>query len=74
ADVYAGTRQEYRLTPAGLALFPITLELMRWGNQWLLAPEQALRLRHLPCGQPLQARWHCGHCQQPLTRQGVRFT
>ncbi len=74
ADLYAGTRQEYRLTESGLALFPITLELMRWGNQWLLAPEQALRLRHLPCGEPLQARWHCGHCQQLLTRQGVRFT
>lgn len=73
ADVYAGTRQEYRLTQAGLALFPITLELMRWGNQWLLAPEKALRLRHLPCGEPLQARWHCGHCQQLLTRQGVHF-
>ena len=74
ADVYAGTRREYRLTEEGLALFPITLESMRWGNQWLLAPEQALRLRHLPCGEPLQARWHCGHCQQLLTRQGVRFT
>lgn len=74
ADVYAGTRHEYRLTHAGLALFPITFELMRWGNQWLLPPEQALRLRHLPCGEPLDARWHCGHCQQVLTRQAIRFT
>lgn len=74
ADAYAGTRQAYRLTEAGLALFPIVLELMRWGNQWLLAPEQVVRLRHLPCGEPLSARWHCGHCQQLLTRQGVRFT
>ena len=74
ADLYAGTRQEYRLTDSGLALFPITLELMRWGNQWLLPPEQALRVRHLPCGEPLDARWHCGHCQQVMTRKTIRFT
>lgn len=73
AGVYAGSRQQYRLTEAGLALFPITLELMRWGNQWLLAPEKVLHLRHLPCGEALDARWHCGHCQQVMTRQTVRF-
>lgn len=73
SDVYAGTRHAYRLTEAGLALFPITLELMRWGNRWLLPPEQAVRLRHLPCGQPLDARWYCGHCQQVTTRETIRF-
>lgn len=73
-NVYAGTRQEYRLTEAGLALFPIMLELIRWGNEWLLTPGQALHLRHLPCGEPLVARWHCGHCQQAITRKAIRFT
>jgi|GEM_PF-706273 len=74
AESCADTRQGYRLSEAGLALFPMTLELMRWGNRWLLPPEQALLLRHLPCGEPLAARWHCGHCQQALTRDAIRFT
>ncbi len=73
AQAYAGARQEYRLTKAGIALFPITLELIRWGSQWLVPPEKALHLQHLPCGQPLVARWHCDQCRQMLARATVRF-
>ncbi|NBY28535.1 MAG: transcriptional regulator [Betaproteobacteria bacterium] len=35
ARAYGGTRQEYRLTKAGIALYPLTLEMVRWGNRWL---------------------------------------
>jgi DNA-binding HxlR family transcriptional regulator len=73
AQSYAGSRQEYRLTEAGIALFPITLELIRWGSQWLVPPEQALLLEHRPCGQTLAARWHCDQCRQQLSRETVRF-
>jgi DNA-binding HxlR family transcriptional regulator len=73
ARTYAGARQEYRLTQAGLALFPMTLELMRWANQWLLEPQQCLHLQHLPCGKPLTAHWHCSDCSQQLERETIRF-
>jgi DNA-binding HxlR family transcriptional regulator len=73
ARSYAGARQEYRLTKAGLALFPMTLELMRWANQWLLQPQQQLHLQHVPCGQRLTAHWHCSHCREQLARETIRF-
>jgi len=70
---YAGTRQEYRLSQAGIALFPMTLELVRWGNRWLEVGDDPLTVRHLPCGEVLDARWHCGHCGEALARATVRF-
>lgn len=71
---YAGSRQEYRLTQAGLALFPMTLEMVRWGNRWLSDDaEKQLAVRHLPCGHLLDARWHCDHCAQEIVRESVRF-
>ena len=71
---YAGTRQEYRLTQAGIALFPMTLELVRWGNRWLGVGDDPLTVRHLSCGDLLDARWHCGHCGETLARETVRFS
>jgi DNA-binding HxlR family transcriptional regulator len=71
---YAGTRQEYRLTQAGIALFPMTLELVRWGNRWLDVGDDPLTVRHLSCGELLDARWHCGHCGETLARETVRFS
>lgn len=74
ARAYAGTRQEYRLTQAGIALFPMTLELVRWGNRWLEVGDDPLTVRHLLCGEVLDARWHCGHCGETLEREAVRFS
>jgi hypothetical protein len=65
---------EYRLTPAGLALFPVVLEMVRWGNRWLTPPGERLRIHHQPDDHLLQARWHCEHCQQVLERETVRFS
>lgn len=74
AHAYAAARQEYRLTRAGIALFPVTLEMMRWGRQWLMTDQDSMSLRHLSCDHLLTARWHCGHCRQPLLREGVAFS
>ena len=71
---YAGARQEYRLTKAGIALFPTTLELVRWGSRWLWGQQGALHIHHVPCGHALEARWHCGHCQAVLERESLRFS
>lgn len=70
---YAGARQEYKLTHAGIALFPMTLELARWGSRWLWEQGGQLPVVHMPCGQMLEARWHCGHCQEELQREALRF-
>ena len=74
ARSYGGTRQEYRLTKSGIALYPLTLEMVRWGNRWLWHEGHPLTIRHLPCGHTLDARWHCGACDQVLLRETVRFS
>ena len=70
---YAGARLEYRLTQAGIALYPVTLELVRWGNRWYWPGKPAFSVQHLLCQHPLEARWHCGHCEAELVRETVRF-
>ena len=74
ARAYVGTRQEYRLTKSGIALYPLTLEMVRWGNRWMWHEGHPLTIRHLPCGHTLDARWHCGACDQVLLRETVRFS
>lgn len=73
AHAYAGSRQEYRLTRAGVALFPMVLEMARWGNRWLWPLQGKLFLQHVPCGESLRADWHCGHCGERVTRKTLRF-
>ena len=70
---YAGSRLEYRLTQAGIALYPVTLELVRWGHRWYWPGTPAFAVQHLLCQHPLEARWHCGHCEAELVRESVRF-
>ena len=74
ARSYGGIRQEYRLTKSGIALFPLTLEMVRWGNRWLWSEANPLTIRHLPCAHALDARWHCGACERVLFRETVRFS
>ncbi len=74
SDAYAGQRQRYKLTAAGLALFPTVVELMQWGGRWLEppSPQTPRAIRHR-CGQELFGRWHCGHCNAVLSRREVGF-
>lgn len=73
ARSYAGSRQEYRLTRAAMATFPITLELMRWGDRWLAPQGSRIQVMHRPCDHVLEARWHCPLCKQQLQRTTVHF-
>jgi DNA-binding HxlR family transcriptional regulator len=73
-DSYAGQWQRYKLTPAGLGLFPTVVELLQWGGRWLEPPSPGTPRRvHHRCGQELFGRWHCGHCNGVLSRREVRF-
>lgn len=70
---YAGTRQEYRLTRTAIATYPITLELMRWGDRWLWQGRSPLQVRHGSCGALLHTQWRCSHCQHPIERSDLSF-
>ncbi|MFC3108997.1 winged helix-turn-helix transcriptional regulator [Undibacterium arcticum] len=65
-------RFNYRLTKAGLGLFPLLIEMMRYGDEWLATPEpSALRLRHLDCGKITRAGQICSECGKPVTLKNV---
>lgn len=70
---YAGSRQEYHLTRAAMATFPITLELIRWGDRWLWDGRGPLAVLHRPCGRVLGLQWRCSHCGAALERTGLAF-
>ena len=58
------SRQEYRLTEAGLDLYPVMVALMQWGDRYAAGPAgpQAL-LTHRDCGEPARLELTCaaGH-------------
>jgi DNA-binding HxlR family transcriptional regulator len=61
-------RFEYRLTAEGRDLFPLIVELIRWGDRWLAGdkgPPQILT--HRPCGQVLRPRITCDQCHAEVT-------
>jgi DNA-binding HxlR family transcriptional regulator len=57
-------RSEYRLTEKGLALFPLMVALLEWGNAYAASPDgPVVDLRHRDCGAPVHLRLSCdaGH-------------
>jgi len=64
-------RHEYRLTEAGLALYPILQALRAWGDEHL-APEGApLRYRHRGCRGEATVAVTCSKCRAPLSARDV---
>ncbi|WP_292051121.1 MULTISPECIES: winged helix-turn-helix transcriptional regulator [unclassified Brevundimonas] len=61
-------RMEYRLTPKGLDLFPLVVELVNWGARWLSGPEGPPEILMHKCGQKLVTRIVCGNCNQDIER------
>ena len=59
------TRYEYRLTAAGMDLYPVLVGLLRWGDRYLDQPTggPSLELSHRDCGEPvdLAVRCRAGH-------------
>jgi DNA-binding HxlR family transcriptional regulator len=53
-------RGEYRLTEKGLALFPLMVALLEWGNAYAATPDgPVVELRHRDCGSPVRLRLGC---------------
>lgn len=68
-------RIEYKLTPKGLAIYPIIVALLKWGDKWLPAPEgPPLLLTHATCGHALDFEMLCSECLQPVQPWEVSYT
>lgn len=58
------SRNEYRLTEKGIALFPVMAALLAWGDKYAAAPGgPAVELTHRDCGAPVFLQLACseGH-------------
>ncbi|MGY6661597.1 MAG: winged helix-turn-helix transcriptional regulator [Glycocaulis sp.] len=65
-------RWEYKLTQEGLDLFPLVLELVRWGDRWLSTKEGVPRIiYHRPCGHVLEGVITCDQCEGEVTRHST---
>jgi DNA-binding HxlR family transcriptional regulator len=58
-------RFEYRLTEAGLELYPIFLAMKAWGDKWLGGDGPPIILRHERCGSVTHPRMTCDRCGEP---------
>lgn len=66
-------RFEYRLTKVGRGLFPLVIELVRWGDRWLADDKgPPLLIRHQPCGALLEPVVTCDRCGLEVTPYSVR--
>ena len=65
-------RHEYRLTQAGVELFPSIVALMRWGDAHLAGPEGSpIVLRHNECGRPADPYLACRSCGAEIDARNV---
>jgi DNA-binding HxlR family transcriptional regulator len=66
-------RHEYRLTDKGLDLWPVIVELLRWGDRHAApAAGPPIVLLHKGCGGELGERRLCSKCGQSLEVRDVR--
>ena len=60
-------RYEYRLTEAGLDLYPVIATLMRWGDKHLADPDGPPLVLEHHCGHQFVAQLTCEACGEPVT-------
>jgi DNA-binding HxlR family transcriptional regulator len=65
-------RYEYRLTPAGVALSPALVALIRWGEHHLADGEADIVLVHAPCGTEFEQGFWCSHCGTTFSPASIR--
>jgi DNA-binding HxlR family transcriptional regulator len=65
-------RHEYRLTQAGIDLFPSIVTLMRWGDRYLAGDEgPPIVLRHDDCGEIADPYLACRACGGEIDARSV---
>ena len=65
-------RSEYRLTEAGLDLWPSIVALLQWGNRHLPPAPQAVRIAHKGCGEVTTFSLTCDCCGERVTARDAR--
>ncbi len=66
------TLNEYRLTQAGLDLYPIVVAIMEWGNRHTgLVNGPPVELVHTPCGSTTHPRLVCSECGEEIDAHDV---
>lgn len=74
ADAQDARRYQYRLTERSRDLFPISMALVRWADQWLPRPEgPPMRRVHRPCGADFDGLVLCSACGEELRPHDVSF-
>jgi len=67
-------RYVYSLTPRSRDVFPLTISLIRWADEWMPAAGAPPLVRyHRACGARLSARVICSHCNGELVPSAVSF-
>jgi DNA-binding HxlR family transcriptional regulator len=65
-------RYEYRLTDKGLALYPVLMALVHWGDtHGADGRERPVHYRHRACGAVLDPVMVCSECGEPLDARDV---
>ena len=65
-------RSEYRLTEAGLELYPVIVAMMQWGNKHAGFEHGApVILRHKTCGSITEPKFVCSECGEPVTARDM---
>ena len=65
-------RYEYRLTEAGLDLYPVIVALMRWGDEHLAGEDGPPLVLEHRCGHRLTAQLVCESCGEPVAPRDTR--
>ena len=66
-------RYEYRLTARGLALYPVLMGLVHWGDEFLVGDAgRPLLHRHLACGCDFDPVMTCSACGEAVTARQVQ--
>ncbi|MFG1795754.1 winged helix-turn-helix transcriptional regulator [Nocardia sp. NPDC049149] len=63
----------YRLTDKGIALYPVPLAMLTWGDRWCAVGEPPMTLTHTPCGCRLRAVLGCSECGRRVERVDLRW-
>lgn len=70
----ASGHEGYFFTAKGIELYPMILELLRWGDRWLVdAAGVPAYVLHTPCGANVGPQLRCSHCGDVLERRALRL-
>ncbi len=66
-------RFEYRLTEKGLALYPVLMAMVAWGDTWMDPNREGRPIEHVHrrCGQVMHMQGVCSECGEHLDPRAV---